>query len=233
MKLLINILPLPAEQPSSSRAAIEPIASFALPVDSKTAFGTIWRKIERRFYENYAAGRARDYVLKKLQDGTGCDIDLRDTAAELFGDETDPAKRLVQVVRMSRDRETSLPVDSHLHLPSSAPVSHKRKVRRHTEPIGISKRRKLQDTSLDFEEEKSHEGPCRLASPELGEPITDGQSVMSEASSAKHDPEDGTVPDGDEGARNVSMSNVKFPAEVGFQVGILLQGAATATCRKS
>jgi len=61
-------------------------------------------------------------MIKKIQDGYDCDLDLSDTVGSIFGGEKDQEKIMIQVIQASIDRDISVPVTSNLR-PANA---HKR-----------------------------------------------------------------------------------------------------------
>jgi hypothetical protein len=64
----------------------------------------------------------RDYIIKKIQDNSGADIDVRDTVVDILGAIEDPNQRIIQVLLLQIGREDTAPVDSHLHPPLAPPT---------------------------------------------------------------------------------------------------------------
>ncbi|KAI4727302.1 hypothetical protein E4T49_04900 [Aureobasidium sp. EXF-10728] len=113
------------------RPPAEPV-KFFLSVEQDATFQRVWDLVQRRYRENYSAGRRNlneltrdlsDYYFKKLQDSTGADIDMRDTVIDIFGEIVDPVKRIVQTQTLPLGRDDTVPFDSHLHPPIVPPSS--------------------------------------------------------------------------------------------------------------
>ncbi|GAB7357224.1 hypothetical protein MBLNU459_g8205t1 [Dothideomycetes sp. NU459] len=117
IRITVKIVPVEHGPPE-----LKDSAAFALPVDATSNFFQVWNVILQRYEDNYAAGRRKNFVFKKIQDVHGADIDLRDSVADIFEGETDPRNRVVQVIRAPVDRFDSIPVGSHLQPPRPEPT---------------------------------------------------------------------------------------------------------------
>jgi hypothetical protein len=65
---------------------------------------------------------ASDCYIKKIQDSTGADIDMRDTVHDILG-EFAPSERIIHVQQLLHGRDDTVPFDSYLHPPKVAPTS--------------------------------------------------------------------------------------------------------------
>jgi hypothetical protein len=68
---------------------------------------------------------ASDCYIKKIQDSTGADIDMRDTVQDILG-EFPPAERIIHVQQLLHGRDDTVPFDSYLHPPKLAPTTQER-----------------------------------------------------------------------------------------------------------
>ncbi|KAI4761866.1 hypothetical protein E4T52_11745 [Aureobasidium sp. EXF-3400] len=117
------------------------IEKLALVVDQGDTFQQVWTLIQQRYRENYRLGRrkwveggiyheseteltcaASDCYIKKIQDSTGADIDMRDTVHDILG-EFAPSERIIHVQQLLHGRDDTVPFDSYLHPPKVAPTS--------------------------------------------------------------------------------------------------------------
>lgn len=65
---------------------------------------------------------ASDCYIKKIQDSTGADIDMRDTVQDILG-EFPPTERIIHVQQLLHGRDDTVPFDSYLHPPKVAPTT--------------------------------------------------------------------------------------------------------------
>jgi hypothetical protein len=68
---------------------------------------------------------ASDCYIKKIQDSTGADIDMRDTVQDILG-EFPPTERIIHVQQLLHGRDDTVPFDSYLHPPKLAPTTQER-----------------------------------------------------------------------------------------------------------
>ncbi|KAF2157124.1 hypothetical protein K461DRAFT_309294 [Myriangium duriaei CBS 260.36] len=123
MKLFMQLLglPKPSSLNSSSQLELPIVQRFLLPVDANATFKDVWKQAEDFVEANYPEGLRDDWVIKKLttQNGPGADeydLNSQYTVASIFDSDTDPNTRIVRIHTRYVDRETSIPVGSHLHV---------------------------------------------------------------------------------------------------------------------
>lgn len=146
MRLIVQVLPL-SKGPANSLAAYSSIPitprkpnKFTLPVRPEQTFEQIWTLVEERYKRNYLTpAQAADFMIKKIQDGYDCDLDLSDTVGAIFGGEKDQEKIIIQVIQASIGRDISVPVTSNLR-PANA---HKRLLE--IQQSGGNKRRRIEE----------------------------------------------------------------------------------------
>lgn len=146
MRLIVQVLPL-SKGPANSLAAYSSIPitprkpnKFTLPVRPEQTFEQIWRLVEERYKRNYLTpAQAAGFMIKKIQDGYDCDLDLSDTVGAIFEGEKDQEKIMIQVIQASIDRDISVPVTSNLR-PANA---HKRLLE--IQQSGGNKRRRIEE----------------------------------------------------------------------------------------
>ncbi|KEQ75803.1 hypothetical protein M436DRAFT_79080 [Aureobasidium namibiae CBS 147.97] len=98
------------------------IEKLALVVNPDDTFQQVWTRFQQRYKENYSRGRRNDCYIKKIQDSTGADIDMRDTVQDILG-EFPPTERIVHVQQLLHGRDDTVPFDSYLHPPIVAPTA--------------------------------------------------------------------------------------------------------------
>ncbi|KAI4804987.1 hypothetical protein E4T44_11337, partial [Aureobasidium sp. EXF-8845] len=98
---------------------------LALVVGQDDTFQQVWTLIQQRYKENYRLGRRNDCYIKKIQDSTGADIDMRDTVQDILG-EFPPTERIIHVQQLLHGRDDTVPFDSYLHPPKLAPTTQER-----------------------------------------------------------------------------------------------------------
>jgi hypothetical protein len=118
-------------------------------------------------------------MIKKIQDGYDCDLDLSDTVGAIFEGEKDQEKIMIQVIQASIDRDISVPVTSNLR-PANA---HKRLLK--IQQAGGNKRRRIEEQRYGAPIEDLH--PDRPVHSRERDVVARNFEVSNEGSLENHD----------------------------------------------
>ncbi|KAF2683449.1 hypothetical protein K458DRAFT_419049 [Lentithecium fluviatile CBS 122367] len=149
MRLIVEVLPLLVENAHGPHQAAAMAAfkgrKFALPVQTDHTFEQVWRQIEERYKRNYLSpAQAACFIIEKLQDAYGCDLDLGDTVGDIFEGEINNHMRMIKVVPSFINRDFSMPVTTNLR-----PMSASKRIRE-TTVERTSKRRRLEEEQREL-----------------------------------------------------------------------------------
>lgn len=136
--------------------------------------------MEERYKRNYLTpAQAADFMIKKIQDGYDCDLDLGDTVGAIFEGEKDQEKIMIQVIQASIDRDVSVPVTSNLR-PANV---HKRLLE--IQQSGGNKRRRIEEQRYGAPIEDLH--PDRPVHSRERDVVASNFEVSNEGSLEDHD----------------------------------------------
>ncbi|KAJ9645359.1 hypothetical protein H2199_003367 [Coniosporium tulheliwenetii] len=174
MRLHVEVLPLqqgPANSLYSNvQLTAQPPKKFGINVRPEQRISEVWSLLEARYKRDYLTlAQQATFIIKKLQDAYGGDIDVGDTVADVFEGVTDQEKRVIHVIQGSIDREMSVLATSNLR-----PVTAQKRLLDVYQSEGFKRRRIEQDPS-DYAVENLH--PDR---PLLSRERDDGEDVFAQ-----------------------------------------------------
>lgn len=214
MRLIVQVLPL-SEGPANSLAAYSRIPitprkpnRFTLPVRPEQTFEQIWTFVEERYKRNYLTpAQAANFMIKKIQDGYDCDLDLSDTVGAIFEGEKDQEKIMIQVIQASIDRDISVPVTSNLR-PANA---YKRLLE--IQQSGGNKRRRIEEQRYGAPIEDLH--PDRPVHSRERDVVARNFEVSNEGSLENHDRHRGSGSGSGSGSSVIVVEDSQPGAESG------------------
>ncbi|KAF2405118.1 hypothetical protein EJ06DRAFT_578360 [Trichodelitschia bisporula] len=183
MRLLVKVLPLPASTSSSlpnwrkSKAEdVGRVDAFVMPVDPQQTFAAVWEEVETRYKKNYLDSvHAQQFVIKKLQNGDGFDIDISDTVGDIFPPDTPAKECLIQVLQANVFREASIPPTSNLRTHTA-----------HRRHLKIARRSSLLRLSESAEPEADEPAPPKVSQEDVLRKSISQTPAVNDANPSRH-----------------------------------------------